>query len=247
MSRKAYWPVGTPNMRLINRNLIFNLKDKLAAYWTLDESSDGSGAVTREDAHINNLDLSDPDTVVSGTGKISNGANFVAANSETLVKTGINGTALDILDTSAWTVAGWIKPDDTTNFVSFFFWGRDNTQYCARVRFNAGKIEFICQNPSGVTVVGPSVSTGNWYFVAAGFDPATDVAKLWVNGTAYTGTQTATNADTDTDVFLLGRMPNGTYYDGLIDEVGAWVGKLLSDAELAWLYNAGNGRTYSQF
>ena len=59
------------------------LIDNLISYWKLDETSDGSGAVTRNDSHSTNH-LTDNNTTASGTGKINAGVDFERTNSEYL-------------------------------------------------------------------------------------------------------------------------------------------------------------------
>ena len=62
------------------------LLTNLVSYWKMDESSDGSAAVTRVDSHGSN-DLTDLSPyAASAAGIISNGALLVKANSEALGK-----------------------------------------------------------------------------------------------------------------------------------------------------------------
>ena len=78
----------------------------LKAFWSLNESSDGSGAVTREDLHGTN-DLTDNNTVASGTGLVySNAADLEVSSGEFLRVT--DNEDLTIGDNDC-TIVAWVN------------------------------------------------------------------------------------------------------------------------------------------
>jgi hypothetical protein len=90
-----------------------------------------------------------------------------------------------------------------------------------------------------------SITTGTWYHVAGVFSQSSCV--VYVNGVASTTTaglhNSATgNIATCTDNIDIGRMGNGDYMDGKIDEVGIWT-SALSASDITAIYNSGSGPT----
>jgi len=97
-----------------------------------------------------------------------------------------------------------------------------------------------------------SISSGVWYhlvFVIAGID---NTPKIYVNGSVTNGSTTQVGDIYDvsgsTAGYNIGNAYNGTNiaFNGRIDELAVWR-KALSSDEVIWLYNNGNGRSYSDF
>jgi hypothetical protein len=91
----------------------------------------------------------------------------------------------------------------------------------------------------------PSLAT--WYFVYADYDAAGNLMRICVNdGTKDSIAHTGGAGGDQNANFILGDMAaGGTALDGSLDQVGFWTRKL-TNAEVAWLYNSGNGRAYSE-
>ena len=79
-------------------------RSNIQGLWKLNEESG-----TRYDETTNDNDLTDNATVLYGTGKIGNAADFELATSEYLSITDAAQTGLDI--TGEITIACWIKPE----------------------------------------------------------------------------------------------------------------------------------------
>lgn len=86
-------------------------------------------------------------------------------------------------------------------------------------------------------------ATGAWYFLSVVWTGA--AIKLYVNG-ALLGTVPGTAGSQKTSTgFQLGVPYSGTDVPGHLDEWG-YTNAVLTDAEVAYLYNSGNGRSYAQ-
>ena len=105
-----------------------------------------------------------------------------------------------------------------------------------------GFTDFISAEPSS-----GSISDLNWHFVVAQYNYAARTCTIQVdNGTVYT----STNPTGGTSLYGLlndgssfGLSTGGSDTNDAVDELGLW-GRLLTAAELSYLYNGGNAQTY---
>lgn len=157
------------------------LGTNLQAFWTLNEQ-----AGDRLDAFATN-DLTDINTVSFHTGKLSNAALFVAANSEALR---IADVAALSAGTGNFMVAGWAYMTTTkvADMVLASKWSSTNTanrEY--KLAYEVGLDRFTWSLRSGTAegvVVANTLgapSTATWYFLAGWHDSATGIAYLRVN------------------------------------------------------------------
>jgi len=228
------------------------LETNLVAFYDMDETSG-----TREDSTANNLDLTDNNTVLSGTGKISNAADFEASNSEYLSKA--DAAALEI--SGDFSFAGWFNfetlptgggnitvanrdPDDNANRV-----------WALRVFESGGAHLMGAYNSSGggnATTTGNiqvnvgTLSTGTWYHMAWVFQ--TGVLYAYVNGVLM-GQTSGLNTSMytgGTAQLTIGAYDTGVsgFYDGLLDEVAIY-GRALHYGDILDLYNDGSGLAFS--
>ena len=231
------------------------LKTNLVAYWTLNESSDGSGAVSRLDSSGNNLTLGDYNTTPSASGLKGNCADLEYDNQEYLA---LKDRTENVMGNIDFTIAFWIKPESSrvqylvskgneTSAVSAYaylsYLNSSNTLYWIVSAASADKSINI-----------PSViNNGNWYFVVMYHDSVNDLIGAAINnGTHVTGSFNGGCVDYSYMVTNIGKKPQTTIdkyangFDGMMDEIGIWK-RMLTPAEITWLYNAGAGRTYSEF
>jgi len=116
------------------------------------------------------------------------------------------------------------------------------------ILLTGGVITFRLRNDAGGTSSfinsAAIISTGNWYFITATFDSATNAQKIYVNaGDVGSGTYTGGSWDLTT-VPLLGRdNADGRTLDGYLDEVG-FFNVALTAVQITELYNSGNGFAY---
>jgi hypothetical protein len=225
-----------------------SLYASLVSYWKLDETSDGSGAVTRVDS-VGTHNLTDTNTVLHSTsGKIGNCADIEKGNTESLVRA--NASAADLLGASgSWTFACWLKVEThANNNILASCWSgsggdrayrmvtKSTSETNAQIRFQAtqegsgGTIQ-TAGNTSGEQI---TLAAGTWYHYIAQHRNGTDIRmrvnnSAWID-TAFTGGVSASNTD-----WSLGQT-----FDGLIDEAAFW-SKAITDEECSWLYNGGYG------
>jgi hypothetical protein len=219
------------------------LLNDLAAYWKLDETSG-----TRFDSTANSNDLTDNNTVGSGTGKIGNAAQFVAANSEYLDLSSASGL---LAGTGGVTVAAWVKPDvvNQTQQIAGLWDGSTSTdqyrigslstgEYFVQVRDNSGT--------TALTTIAGSAVSGAWRLVFGWYDATAQTINLQV----FDGSTNPTSSLSFTATLNVPSSPlfnvakgGAVYYDGLIDELGSWQ-RVLTLTERTQLWNSGSGLTY---
>jgi hypothetical protein len=205
----------------------------LISYWRLDESS---GA--RNDSHGTNH-LTDNNSVLSATGKISAAADFEADNAEYLSHA--DNADLRCGDTD-WTLAAWVKVETEVSFrvVASKGWGGGQAEFIIYLFGGLFTLEVKQQNAVANST---AVSPGNWYHVVGWHDSVNNLLGLSVNNFTVT-TAWAGGVDAATADFVIGASPGQSlYWDGLIDEVGWWR-KVLTPAERTALYNGGAGLDY---
>jgi len=207
-------------------------------YWHLDETSG-----TRVDSSGNSNDLTDQNTVLYGTGKFNNSADFELDNSEYLSITDASQTGLDI--TGEITISFWVKPESTPNLEHVMVSQCNQTPSPRNESFRLkidpdDKIEFMLSNDSTNEVNAYSstaLSNGVWYHVAATLNQVTDEMQIYIDGSADGNAVSYTNNIYDSAAPLtIGAQGNpSNYFDGLIDEVIIW-DTALSATEIQELY-----------
>jgi hypothetical protein len=212
----------------------------LISFWELGEASG-----TRNDSKGTNH-LTDNNTVLQGTGKVGNCADFVAANSEYLSIADVSQTNLDVNGTN-FTIAGWLNFD--ANGTNEDVWGKadggEASYILARHSSNVfwwrvwGATGF-----SGGSSLTSSLTTSiaTWYFVVCWYDGSN--IYLQVNDGTAESTGHAGGTFDSSAPFLLGITVYGQPFGGLMDQVGFWR-RTLTATERTFLYNGGAGRSYA--
>lgn len=226
----------------------------LVAYWTLDELSDGSVEVNRLDSSGNGNTLTDRNTTASATGIKTRACDFESANSEYLDCASNGYLQMGDID---FTIALWANRESTGT--QYFISKGNSTSSPANWAYfsyvdSAGKLYFFVSDGSTYGSVNKAVfaSVAIWYFVVLYHDAANDTVGIVVNaGTPTTATWAGGCADGSTKHQKIASRPDnlGAYnagFDGMFDEIGIWKRILTSD-EITWLYNAGAGRTITEF
>lgn len=221
------------------------LKDNLVSWWTLDETSG-----TRVDSHGTN-DLTDNATVLYGTGKKGNAADFETSNSEFLSKT----DTADLSFTGDFSWAGWINLESlTVNQCIVGKWNTsgENRSYAFFISTGAKLRSYISSDGTnaGTTKIfftQTGFSTATWYHLAVAYDASAGTMDYWINGAAQTQlTGHNTSVYDSTASFGLGNsFGDFAYFDGLIDEFAVW-NRLIDGTDVSALYNGGDGLTYSE-
>ncbi|MGH9766101.1 MAG: LamG-like jellyroll fold domain-containing protein [Blastocatellia bacterium] len=218
--------------------------DKMVAYWTLGEASG-----PRVDL-ANNFALADNATVTQADGKIGKAAQFTRANSEFL-SVGDNPTlSLGSENSDKFSLALWVYFDSLTVNQILAAKNDGASWEFDLILANAGTLGVFLEitgQSTGYTFVGqtPTINTATWYFVYIQADGATigiSIDNAALSTTAFTGALIDS-----TSAFKIGASGVGNYMDGRIQHVTLWKGRVLTQAERDWLWNAGRGRDLSLY
>jgi hypothetical protein len=99
---------------------------------------------------------------------------------------------------------------------------------------------------TSTTVSGPQQRDTNWHFLVAGWDGVN--LKISVDNSTFTTTPFAGPVfGNGTGEFQIGTEAASNLWNGLIDEMGIWVGRSLTQSEVNTLYNGGAGLPFSSF
>lgn len=224
-----------------------SLHTNLVSYWKLDEISNSSVSVVRADSYGTNH-LPDPAKVPSAAGKLGSCASFSPVTYQYIRLDG--SSALSVGQQSAeWICWVSLKSNGTYRFID-----KDNQtsnrEYAVRYS-TGGPFQFFGWFGAGsgtIKLVGASTfgaaQLATWYMIDAYFDSPNHQIGISVNNETFdtldTGSDTLVAALGD---FAIGGA-HGDYPDALVDSVGFWRGRLLSNFERSWLYNQGNGRVF---
>lgn len=252
---------GRTRLLLLNGRVSRPLLTNLVSFWSLDETSG-----TRNDAHGSNH-LTDNNTVTQAVGKVGNAAQFTAANSEYLsagdndgldVGTGDFSTALWIYADAALTTGingGRVMQKRGTGLGGQFA----GWQFAARQAGGSRVLvtNTVFDNGAG-QIAGWDSPGGNeqdvgaigaWIFLALAVNRTAGTAKLYSNASlvATLDVSAVTGSWSNARSFSLGASIDSPtqYYSGRIDQAGFWK-RLLTAAEITWLYNGGAGRSYAE-
>ena len=222
-----------------------DLESGLVAYWPMDEVSNGSGPVQRNDVRGSNH-LTDNNTVTSNPGRVGNAAQFVRANTEYLSIADNADLRTGNID---YTWAVWVNPDTVAadrSIISKWNSG-SNGEYLLRIDTAGGTAAFYITNGTTFTAVTrPSVFTaGQWHLVIFYHDSVNDEIGISIDGDTPTTIPWANGSIGSAVPFMVG-VDNGnlgvTNFDVRIDEVGFWK-RVLTVQERADLWNNDNGNT----
>lgn len=214
------------------------LGTNLVACWELDETSG-----TRVDS-TGTHNLTDNNTVLSGTGIIGNGADFEKANTEYLSKASPGTLAI----TGDLSVSWWYRMESTDAQQAVM--GNYGTTAATRGYFlafdTATALRFNYRNSADVNdqysfTIASEV--GNLVHYVYVFDASAADHYLYKNGSLYlTGSSTRTDINASTHPWHMGAIRTGGTFpaDGIMD-VFAISTSQWGAAEAAALYNGGSG------
>lgn len=216
------------------------IADNLVAWYDMDEASG-----TRYDSTTNNLDLTDVNTVGTMAGKYGNAAYAIKANNEKLTNTSFTN-----INAGSWTIASWVYQHEVTAWGPFFFLGQGTTGILMPSYVSATQL-YIAMADSGGTITinrpaGLFLTIDQWDFFTIHYDASTRKISMSVNaGTLYTSAAALTGTQYTANALGINVNQNGHVdFTSGWDAFGVW-GRVLTDDERTWLYNAGAGRQYS--
>jgi hypothetical protein len=207
----------------VPRRPLTSLTTGLVSYWKLDEASG-----VRYDYAGNNR-LTSNNSVGSVGGKLGSAASFTAASSQSL--TVADNASLSV---SSVTVNAWVYLNSASiNQAIVGKWSGGN-EWLIYVT-NAGQAQF---HTSSAYIAGPTLSSGQWYFVSGWADSVTNYKYIQVNGGSVYSSTVATISDTASSLLIGGY--GGSYASAYIDSVSLY-SRVLSPEERSALYNNSMG------
>jgi hypothetical protein len=227
-----------------------SLLNGLVFYGKFDETTG-----TRFDS-VSTNHLTDHNNVGSAIGKIGNAASFVRANNEYLSSA---SSAFDIAANEDFALSFWYKGTGTASpSVNEIILGKGgfndaNGGWYLNLQQSPQRFQLAFTDTSGasVTSVGSTnYNDGSWHHIVLNFDRSGNAVVI-VDGNTGTPDVTLdissrTGAVQSTYDFFLARFASYTSFNfsGGLDELGFWKGRILTNAEIAQLYNGSAGITY---
>jgi len=223
----------------------------LTAYWKLDETTG-----TRADV-FSISDLTDFNSVGFAAGKQSNAAEFVRSSEQRLTTPSNSSLTVGDID---FTFSMWIRPTGTVSDVQGVinkWYDNSEREYCLYLSvFTPNRLSFIVRDAANTTDTSIDSTfdlvADTWYHVVIYHDSVNNELGIIINdGTPVTVSYSLGVYDgsvnprefsvgCDQDPPVTG---NNSYFDGRIDELAMWK-RMLTPAEITYLYNSGNGLTY---
>lgn len=227
MCDAAFWNVALPAAKIQKLAQAFDIqRQQLVSYWKLDETSG-----TRLDT-IGDNDLTDNNTVLSGTGLVDTAADFESTNSEYLSIADASQSGLDI--TRDMTMIAAVRFESLGGSTSILDKnGRSGGTGYSIGKAGTGEFDVYVQGTQLKMAVSPSTAT--WYVVAGTFTGAKLIG--YTNGTPGGDANLSTAPADNAVAFALGRRGDAAseYFDGLMDEVAIF-SRYLRDEEVKVLY-----------
>lgn len=211
----------------------------LVSWWSLDEASG-----TRADAHGSN-DLTPINAPASASGKVGDAVDLESGSDQYLTIAAGSQSGL-AAGAAGFAFGAWYRMESAAS--AFICSKRDSGAAEFTMTTNAdspGALHFYLAPGFSPLIVVGSLPVGGWVFVVVGYDVASGNACISINGAApTTGARAfggAASAPFSIGYDLSGGLPK---WDGLVDQAFYYT-RWLTDDELAWLYNAGAGRSYA--
>ena len=224
------------------------LAANLAAYWKFDENSDGSQAVDRIDA-------------------TANGHNFIKVFDNVPSALGLdNRQAVDLSNNKGFTTSHHADFTVGQNF-SFSLWYQPhsfNTYDYLFSKYIPSAREYVLQiNSSQVQLLlgegnsnfidtfssGFNLQVNSWHHIVLAHDRDNQNLIFYVNNVKAIEPYYGTTGTLGTGVLAINGLSNnaGVTANGLMQDVGFWSNRVLSDADVATLYNSGTPFSFDNF
>lgn len=216
------------------------LKDSLKAYWALENVNDSYGSNT----------LTNGTSVTFTAGKVNNAATFSAASNQYLTIADNANLSMGDID---FTVSCWAYASSFANAVDGViskYGGAGSREWTIYWQNASTPDAFVSRISSDGTAVVTITATSEglvetWYHLVIWYDKTKDSTYLQINnGTIYQAAQTGGAYNGATALFIGRNTGTSDDWTGLVDEIAIWK-RVLTPAERTYLYNSGNGRTYT--
>lgn len=215
--------------------------DGLEGYWRTADAS----AVDLNDYSGNDLTLTNNAVVTRADGP---SANLPDASSYAVLSEQFLSVADDPVFTpgGGFTVAIWARITSKGTLRTFIS-QRATNQNAFELAHEptADRIRFVLWNPAqtaqaltAATLGSPALDT--WFHVVGTWDGAT--MRIYINGSLDSSAARTAAIHDSTGLFRIGAGASANFHDGRLTHAAMWPTRALSDAEIAFLYNDGNGR-----
>lgn len=219
--RVAKWATWTEDLYtgLTNYYKLENVTDSIGG---LDLTNSGADFVAGKIDNGADLELGDPDYLTNDLGQVGTWGD----------------SAVNI----------WIKEESHTAFTKFLTWGNANDNRFSIMK-DTSTGQYLCifdeigQNQAPECSSTTATSTGTWYMITMNFDATNNNISLYINGEwEYSLASTGEIGNLPSNQFNLGADVSGTSnFDGILDELGVWANRTLTEAEIVDLYNNATG------
>lgn len=219
------------------------ITDNLISWWEFE-----SGVELVDSVVASANDLTNTNVVTFAAGKVGDAAHFVRASSQRLTRADNASLSTGDID---FTLGGWFR--NTSKPAAMYL--------AAKGDFSGANLEWALQYDDGgdrfrffileaITIVTDtqigSPANGTWYFIVAGHDSVNNLIFLSINDGAVDTAAHVLGTVDSTAAFTLGaRSDAALHYDGDIDQA-FFFKRVLSAADITYLYNSGNGRSYAE-
>jgi len=223
-----------------------SLLTSIVSYWKLDEASGNA-----LDAHGSNTLTETSGTIAAATGIISGARDFELGDTEYF-------NIADNADLSTgdidFTITVWVNLESRLSYMGIVTkWSTDgNREYALAYNTSQGFYFFVTTNGFSATSAQVQATTfgnpsaGVWCFVVVWHDATANTLNICVNDGTVDSVSHSGGVANSAGPFQIGAQGGGSYFDGMIDEVGLWK-RVLTSAEITALYNGGAGLAYSSF
>jgi hypothetical protein len=209
--------------------------DGLVGYWELNEAT-GSTVASDSSGNSNNGTLTSMDPANDWvSGHIEGGLDFDGSDDYINVPHNANLALTGGMTFAAWgntrdTIGGYraiLAKDFPGNGLSNYWFGISNDELMFGF-FAAGGFK-------SVTTPSSNLQPGTWYHLAATFDPANDVVRLYVDGSEVHVGPFTYEPTTETVDLWIGTSVDGEDWDGKLDELRIY-NRVLAPSEIAQLH-----------
>lgn len=227
--------------------------DSLVSWYEFDETS----GIRYDKSATSTNDLTDNNTVLYGTGKKSNGADFEASSNEYLSITDASQVGYET--TGSFSFATWFYPETinvnhglitksdgsiSANGDFYLYIENTNKIYCFWI--NSANNNYATYYTTNAQIT----TASTWYHIVIVAKVSSGSCEVYVNGTSQTMTtyrsQTTKTAGGTGSVEIGSLISSSIYTDGIFDMTSFWT-RELSSTDVTELYNSGDGKTYDEF
>ncbi|MBI2659638.1 hypothetical protein HYX07_00575, partial [Candidatus Woesearchaeota archaeon] len=233
--------VGTGAIANVTLNTTNDFRNdpSLVAWWKLDEGS----RVNRTDSSFNGRNLLNDSTGVdAAAASFDLGADFEADEKDSLNISDSDQSGLDL--TGNMTLLLWLKPESATFFIpigkTISTGGGWEIQHDTRAGMET--VYFVARDSGGSTIINTASSpeatpvVGRMTHWAVVFNDTDGSVEFYQNGTYIKTVVDAGDIPDTTHRFILGARVDGSYYDGIMDDVVIF-NRTLKPSEIQSIYN----------